>query len=143
MLGIRLMLAGVIVMCGCRGPVRTDPTSRLPGSITTAMIAQGDSIFHARACRRCHGPRGQGTVNGPVLADTVWLHIGGSYAEIVQLITRGVSREELRDTSRPFDMQPRGGRNNPLTDEQIRLVAAYVYSLSRHKAVREDHAASR
>jgi mono/diheme cytochrome c family protein len=29
-------------------------------------------------------------------------------------------------------MQPRGGNQNPLTDEQVRAVAAYVYSLS-HK----------
>jgi mono/diheme cytochrome c family protein len=29
-------------------------------------------------------------------------------------------------------MQPRGGSQNPLNDEQIRAVAAYVFSLS-HK----------
>ena len=115
----------------CRGRPHTE--AGLPSSalFTAAEVALGDSIFHARACRRCHGPGGSGGTNGPNLTDSVWLQIDGSYDQIVRVITEGVPLDRIRDASHTLDMQPRGGRQNPLSDPQIRAVAAYVFTLRK------------
>jgi len=94
-----------------------------------AMVASGDSIFHARTCKNCHGMDAKGDVNGPDLTSGHYTHIDGSYDSIVQLITTGVPAAALKAHTRP--MPARGGsRPAPLTDDQIREVAAYVYSLT-------------
>jgi mono/diheme cytochrome c family protein len=102
----------------------------LPRSATPAMIAVGDSIYHARACARCHGAKGAGGQNGPALNDTVWLQIPGDYDSILRLVTSGVPQDRIKDPSHKFNMQPRGGTANPLSDDQIAAVAAYVYTIS-------------
>ncbi len=96
------------------------------------MIAQGDSIFHAASCRRCHGPDAKGAQNGPNLTGPTWLHVNGSYDDFVRIITSGVPTDSIKDKSHQFAMRGRGG-NPPFTDDQIKAVAAYVYSLS-HKS---------
>jgi mono/diheme cytochrome c family protein len=104
----------------------------LPAGVTAAMITQGDSIYHAHACARCHGLKGAGGQNGPVLAkgDTAkWLHSDGSYAGIVATIKRGVPRDSLRDKTRRFAMNPRGS-NPPITDASVDAVAAYLWKLN-------------
>ena len=47
-------------------------------------------------------------------------------------ITNGVPRAALKDQTRRFPMNPRGGPMN-LNDDQVKAVAAYVYSISRDK----------
>jgi mono/diheme cytochrome c family protein len=122
-----VMLAG-LAACGvaARGKVELVQSQSL---ITPGLVATGDSLFHARACRRCHGVKGAGTRNGPTLADSAWLQIDGSYAEIVRIITEGVPMSRIRDSTHTLEMHPRGGLQNPLNDDQIKAVAAYVYSL--------------
>src|SRR5262249_60109236 len=92
-----------------------------------AAIAAGDSIFHkAGNCYACHGANAQGLV-GPNLTDSTWIHGDGSYDFIVATVTKGVPKEESKSG---IVMPPKGG--STITDDQVKQVAAYVYSLS-HK----------
>lgn len=100
--------------------------------VTPAMIAMGDSLYHAATCRRCHGPDAKGAQNGPSLLGPSFMHVNGSYDDFVRIITSGVPTDSIKDKSHQFAMRPRGGGNPPLTDDQVKAVAAYVYSLS-HK----------
>jgi mono/diheme cytochrome c family protein len=93
------------------------------------LIALGDSVFHGQVgggtCMTCHGQDAKGTQLGPNLADAQWLHGDGSYQFIVNNVTSGVTTPKQF----PGVMPPKGGA--PLTDDQVRAVAAYVYSLGR------------
>lgn len=103
-----------------------------PAEVTATAIAEGDSLFAAGSCGRCHGAKGIGTARGPSLVTGPWLQHSGSYAEIVGTITNGVPRAAIKDTTHRFPMNPRGGPMN-LTDPQVKSVAAYVWSISRGK----------
>lgn len=100
----------------------------LPDSVTAAMVEEGKGLFAgAGICSVCHGPDGQGVSGlGPNLADEEWLHSDGSFEAIVAQITKGVPAEESKGG---LVMAPRGGSS--LTNEQVRAVAAYVWSLRR------------
>jgi mono/diheme cytochrome c family protein len=104
----------------------------MPPGVTMAMISTGDSLFHARNCKNCHGQDAKGAKNGPDLTTGQFTHMSGSYDDIVKLITTGVPLTEIKDPSHTIAMRPGGGGNPPLTDDQIRAVAAYVYSISHH-----------
>ena len=104
----------------------------MPAGVTPAMIARGDSLYSHNACQRCHGPFGVNGPNGPALAkgDTAkWLHSDGSYAGIVATILRGVPFDSLRNKTRRFQMNPRGS-NPPLSDDDVKAVAAYLWKLN-------------
>ena len=101
-----------------------------PATITPAIVALGDSVFHGQSggaiCYTCHGPEGKGTLTiAPNLTDTLWLHGSGSYGDIIRVISEGVPKP--KESSAP--MPPMGGAS--LTRQQVEAVAAYVYSLSR------------
>lgn len=103
-------------------------TMQLPEGVTAEMVAEGDAIFHGVGiCMSCHGPDATGVGNlAPNLTDDTWLNISGrNYDEIVTLVTTGVP--EPHEAAAP--MPAKGGAN--LTDEQVRAVAAYVYSLGQ------------
>ncbi len=103
----------------------------LPNGVTALMVAEGDSLFHARACMRCHGPDAHGAQNGPNLTTGKFMHTDGSYQGFVRVITNGIPTDSIRDKTHQFAMAPRGGaRPAPLTDAQIQSVAAYIYSLN-------------
>jgi mono/diheme cytochrome c family protein len=97
---------------------------------TPKQIAQGDSIFHGLVaggtCTACHGQDAKGTAVAPDLTDQQWLNGDGSYAFIVKTVTTGVPQPKQH----PAPMPPKGGAQ--LTDDQVKAVAAYVYSLG-HK----------
>lgn len=96
-------------------------------SVTPELIAQGDKVFHGPGnCYACHGSNAQGSV-GPNLMDAEWIHSKGSYDEIVAQVTKGVPKEESKSG---IVMPPRGG--STISDDDVKAVAAYVYSLS-HK----------
>jgi len=99
---------------------------------TTAMVAEGDSIFHARSCKNCHGPDGKGAANGPNLTGPTFLHVDGSFDAFTKLITTGVPADQIKDPAHKIPMGARGGRGGPLTDDQIKAVASYVFTLSHH-----------
>ena len=94
---------------------------------TPAEIALGDSIFKGQAaggiCYTCHGPDAKGTQLGPNLADSEWLNGDGSMQFIQNTVTTGVAQPKKY----PGVMPPFG---ETLTAQQVRAVAAYVYSQS-------------
>src|SRR5437868_6981018 len=51
---------------------------------TAAMVAEGDSIYHARGCRNCHGMDAKGAANGPALIATKFTHVNGTYDDFVR-----------------------------------------------------------
>ena len=95
------------------------------------MIATGDSIYHARGCRNCHGMEGKGGPRAPDLTDGIVLHVDNSFGSYVRVITDGVPVEAIKDKSHTVAMRPRGGPPTPLTDEQIRAIASYVMTLKK------------
>jgi mono/diheme cytochrome c family protein len=98
-----------------------------PDSITPALVALGDSVFHGRVgrgtCFACHGAKGAGGL--APLTSGRWLHSDGSYESIVRVVREGVPKPKQA----PTPMPPMGGAN--LTPEQLRAVAAYVYTLGQ------------
>jgi mono/diheme cytochrome c family protein len=109
-------------------PAGTTKSAALPAGVTPEMIDAGSTIFNTRSCKNCHAVNGVGGARGPDLTDDKWIHIDGSYAAIVNLVTTGFTKAEQVDPKYQFSMNPRGGVN--LTDAEIRAVAAYVWSLS-------------
>ena len=89
----------------------------LSGSPHNAIAAaEGRSKF--LACAACHGPQGKGNtaLGAPNLADGVWLHGWGEDA-IVAMVNNGKT-----------NVMP--AHKERLSAEQIRVLAAYVWSLS-------------
>ncbi|MGH7562418.1 MAG: c-type cytochrome [Gemmatimonadales bacterium] len=104
------------------------PRDSLPNGVTAERIARGRDLFlGAGLCMACHGADAKGAV-GPDLTDTLWQHHKGSYEEIYAQLVRGIPAEESKSGTL---MPPRGGSS--LTDDELRAVAAYVWSLSRRK----------
>ncbi len=90
----------------------------LSGSAHNSVAAQlGKAKFGT--CAACHGPEGKGnkTLGAPNLTDKVWLYGWGEQA-IVEAITKG----------RAGVMPPQG---KLLTPEQVHVLAAYTWGLSR------------
>lgn len=137
------LLPAVLVLAACGGagtsaasmPGAAPAAARGPNPEELASIARGDSLFNAGACQRCHGQKGVGAQNGPSLVTGAWLHVNGTQAAIATLITNGVPREAITDSTRRFPMRPRGGPMN-LTDTQVQDLANYVVSISRGKSAR-------
>lgn len=103
-----------------------DPGQELPEGVTAEMLELGREIYDGvGTCLTCHGAEGVGTPIGPALADNEWIHIDGSYPEIVALVRSGVPEPKQF----PMPMLPRAGLE--LTDEQVAAVAAYVWLISR------------
>ena len=121
-----LTLVALAVPAAAQGAAAA-PSDTLPQGVTAAQIQKGKTIFTGDGlCFACHGPDAKGTV-GPNLTDATWLHGKGTYPEIVDRIMKGVFPDESKTGQ---VMPPRGGSS--INDEQVRAVAAYVWSLS-HK----------
>lgn len=99
----------------------------LPAGVTADMVTDGRKLF-GTTCVVCHGPDARGTQLGPSLQDGEWLQISGEYDEIVRVVQAGVPEPE----EYPVPMPPEGGGR--FTGEQVRAIAAYVYSLGQGKA---------
>lgn len=98
----------------------------LPEGVTQEMVTAGETVFGGSGmCFACHGVGGAGGPLAPALNDSEWLHVEGAYEELVQLITTGVPNP----VQFAAPMPARGGA--PLSDEQVREVAAYVFAISR------------
>jgi mono/diheme cytochrome c family protein len=100
---------------------------QLPEGVTMEMVNQGKALFSgAGLCHVCHGEDAKGMPGlGANLTDDEWLHSDGSYDGIVQTVMNGVdSSVSTSGTAMP----PKGGSG--ITDEQVREVAAYVWTLS-------------
>lgn len=98
----------------------------LPDGVTPEMVASGETIFTgAGICYTCHLPGGVGGPLAPDLTDDEWINTDGSYEGIVEIVINGVP-EPLEH---PGLMLPKGGTS--ISDEEVRAVAAYVWTLSR------------
>ena len=96
-----------------------------PVGATAADVSEGQKIFSATGnCFTCHGANGTGSALAPALNDAQWLNISGDFASIQQVVNSGVPTPKQY----PAAMPAKGGA--PLTEAQVRQVAAYVYSLS-------------
>ena len=84
-----------------------------------AQAAEAGAQVFAQACSACHGPNAKGNqaMGAPNLTDNVWLY-GSTYEWIKETVMSG----------RQNQMPAQEGR---LSDDQIQIVAAYVYSLSQ------------
>ena len=126
--GMLVLLVGV---GGARVVVGQAPVDTLPAGVTPAAIAAGKQLFLGDGlCLACHGADAKGSI-GPNLTDQTWLHGAGTYPEIVARVLSGVPAEQSKLGQ---IMPPRGGSG--ITDEQVRAVAAYVWSMS-HKPSRK------
>ena len=100
--------------------------SILPEGVTVAMAREGQDIFHGEGvCVTCHLRQGVGGPLAPDLTDDIWLNIDGEYESMVNIIMTGVPTPQ----EHPGQMLARAGTS--ITDDQVRAVAAYVYTLSR------------
>jgi mono/diheme cytochrome c family protein len=99
---------------------------QLPEGVTDEMVTQGEQLYGSTGnCFTCHAADGSGTPLAPALNDGTWIHIDGSFDSLVQIISQGVPTP----AQYPAAMPPRGGA--PLSEEQVRQIAAYVYAISR------------
>jgi len=100
----------------------------LPEGVTEKMVTEGEAIFKGPGiCFTCHGQDAKGVPGlGADLTDKEWTHTDGTYGDIVATILKGASNAS------GAVMPPRGGP--PLTDDQVKSVAAYVWSLSNKPA---------
>ncbi len=101
--------------------------AQMPEGVTQEMIDQGKQIYSgAGICMACHGPEGGGMPNlGADLTDSEWAIGDGSFESILETIREGVSADKSASGS---VMPPKGG--SQIDDDQLRAVAAYVWSLS-------------
>ena len=103
------------------------PAMDLPEGVTAAMVAEGETIFSSSTgiCFTCHMQGGVGGPLAPNLTDSEWINTDGTFDGIVQTVTTGVPEPQQH----PGIMLPKGG--TAITDEDVRAVAAYVWSLSQ------------
>jgi mono/diheme cytochrome c family protein len=102
------------------------PPQELPEGVTPEMVETGAELFAGRGiCFSCHGPDGTGGPLAPDLTSGEWIHVDGSYSAFVELINAGVPQPKVH----PAPMPPKGG--SAITDEEVKAVAAYVWTLSQ------------
>ena len=101
----------------------------LSGRAAPAQLAEAGKAQFLTLCSGCHGADGRGNLalGAPNLTDDIWLH-GGSEGDIRVSINAG------RTNHMP-------GQLERLGETQVRLLAAYVYSLSPHTAAAAPPAA--
>ena len=121
--------AAVVTLFGTL-PVSLTGQAALPRGVTEKMVQSGELLFKtAGNCWACHGEDAAGARGvGANLTDDEWWHSDGSYEAIVRTIGSGVPSDSVRNAYGAM-MPPRGG--SQITDEQLRAVAAYVWSLRR------------
>ena len=107
-------------------PAPAAAAAAVPPGATAADVQAGQKIFTSTGnCFTCHGQTGTGTALAPPLNDAAWINIDGSYPAIQQLVSAGVPKPKQH----PAPMPAKGGA--ALSDQEVKQVAAYVYSISR------------
>ena len=117
----------VVVMAAAVPTTESGAPQALPDGVTAEMVEEGRTLFASAAlCYTCHAT-GEGVPNlGPNLTDDTWLNIEDptSYDQFVELINTGVPAPK----EHMIPMVPRAG--SPIDDEQVRAVAAFVWTLA-------------
>ncbi len=90
----------------------------LSGSGHNSIMAELGKAKFKQVCAACHGADGKGNqaIGAPNLTDKIWLHGWGEEA-IMNMVNKG-----------KLNVMP--AQNARLSDDQIRLVASYVWGLS-------------
>ncbi len=90
------------------------------GRTKDADAAEKGAAVYAQACQTCHSPDGAGmqALGAPNLTDDVWLY-GSTYDRIEETVLYGRN-----------NMMP--AQESRLSEDQIHILAAYVYSLSNN-----------
>ena len=102
----------------------------LPQGVTLDMIRQGDALYRGKAaCNSCHGPDGGGMPASGSGITAGLNFVPTQMSAIDSLIKVGIPEPTTRT---PVAMPPRGAQSN-LTDDETRLVAAYVWAISQVK----------
>jgi cytochrome c oxidase cbb3-type subunit 3 len=98
----------------------------LSGRPADVQLASAGKARFETLCVACHGADGKGNqaLGAPNLTDSIWL-FGGSTADVKESITNG------RSSKMPAQLERLG-------DTKVRLLAAYVYSLSADQAGTPD-----
>ena len=122
------MLGAAGLLAAAPLPAAAQAGGQLPQGVTPDMVAKGKKVFSgAGLCLACHGPDGKGTI-GPNLTDREWLHVDGSFDQIVKLVLAGVDQAASKTGQ---IMPPKGGSS--INEADVRAVAAYVWTLSQKK----------
>jgi glucose/arabinose dehydrogenase/cytochrome c5 len=99
----------------------------LPPGASADQVARGNRIFHGEldngTCAGCHGSDARGSPIGADLTSGKWLWSDGSLAGITKTISTGVPTPKQHVGAMP----PLGG--SPLSDADLKAVAAYVWSI--------------
>jgi mono/diheme cytochrome c family protein len=99
-----------------------------PSGATAEDVTAGQQIFTSTGnCYTCHGPDAKGTQLAPNLTDAEWINVDGTFAAIQQVVKTGVQTPKQH----PAPMPAMGGAS--LSDDQVRQVASYVWSLGGGK----------
>ncbi|MDK1491269.1 cytochrome-c oxidase, cbb3-type subunit III [Sinorhizobium sp. 7-81] len=98
---------------------------RADESLMATVRSTGYQVFGDN-CAVCHGVDGKGRSNYPDLTDDDWLW-GGGPENIAQTLRVGIN---TRHPESRVGQMPSFGRDEMLDRNQVRDVAAYVYSLS-------------
>ena len=109
-----------------------EPTSQISPveavSPSPEQLARGANAFERGMCAKCHHEDGKGGKRAPDLTDAEWLHCDGTITGILQVLHTGVSKDCLKDPTRPFAMNP--VKNLVPNEQDLNALAAYVWSLS-------------
>jgi glucose/arabinose dehydrogenase/mono/diheme cytochrome c family protein len=124
----RLAPAPTPTFAAAAAPELDPGTLPVPAGATREQELLGARIFVGAAaggtCSGCHGSDGKGSTVGPDLTGGNWQWGNGSLAAIAATIDKGVVKPKHADGAMP----PRGGA--PLSDTDVKAVAAYVWALS-------------
>lgn len=89
--------------------------------------AAAGKVLYDQSCIACHGPKGKGTpaIGAPNISNNIWLYYSGDLADVASL--RAFIKHQI--------MHPVNNTmpswHKKLGDARIKVVAAYVYSLSQ------------
>ncbi len=117
--------SGTTAMAGVEATAQEEA---LPEGVTPEMVTQGKEIYSGVGlCFVCHGGDGTGMPGmGANLTDDEWVQSDGTYEGIVQTVMTGV---DVDKSTTGIAMSPKGGSS--ITDDQVKAVAAYVYTLGK------------
>ncbi len=102
----------------------------LPPGVSKEAGAMGRELY-VKACVACHGEQAEGTQLGTSLRDDDWGMAGsGGFEDIIRVVRDGspVTEPEHRPGEETQTLMPPRGEGT-FTDEQVRAVSAYVFSL--------------
>ena len=125
---LTLIIAGML----CMAMAEAASAQARPHGVTDSSIAFGRRLYAGKGeCAKCHGDAGEGTAEGAALNTGPWKVGSGSY----QGIMRVVRHSGIGARGRDGDPLPMRGPTL-LSQDEVRAVAGYVWSISRAKAAK-------